>query len=92
MEGLIPFVYRAIMQYKNGEQGSAESWLWESPSASYTRLPSDSDYIQTSEVQFFRSDCGFSAASPPTSKAQMGVSSAVQSPGRGLTSRRAVAG
>ncbi|KAL7248392.1 hypothetical protein ACSBR2_003168 [Camellia fascicularis] len=90
MEGLIPFVYRAIMQYKNGgEGGFMESWLNESPSASYMRLPGDSGRFQTSDIQLFRSDYCFSTttAAPPSSTARISVSTAVQSPVR----RRVVA-
>ncbi|GFY82634.1 hypothetical protein Acr_02g0008740 [Actinidia rufa] len=87
MEGLIPFVYRTIVQYKNGGQGLVGSWLSESPSASYMRLPGDSGRFQVSDVQLFRNDCGFSASSPPPSAAQIGVSTAVHSPVR----RRVVA-
>ncbi|MCL7022467.1 hypothetical protein MKW94_002845 [Papaver nudicaule] len=61
MEGLIPFVYRAVVQYRNGggqasNMGSS-SWYSESPSASYMRLPTgDSGRFQnTSEVQLFSS-------------------------------------
>ncbi|KAL6998837.1 hypothetical protein U1Q18_040949 [Sarracenia purpurea var. burkii] len=91
MEGLIPFVYRAIMQYKNGGQRFIGSWLNESPSASYMRLPGDSGRYQASDIQLFRSDYGFSASSPPPSATQISVSTAVQSPVRRLTSRRIVA-
>ncbi|KAK6146890.1 hypothetical protein DH2020_017802 [Rehmannia glutinosa] len=73
MEGLIPFVYRAILQYKNGGQGNNNIietiWLNESPSASYMRLPGDSGRFSASEIQLFRPDCGFSAGSPPHSAA-----------------------
>ncbi|CAL5389716.1 unnamed protein product [Camellia sinensis] len=92
MEGLIPFVYRAIMQYKNGgEGGFMESWLNDSPSASYMRLPGDSGRFQTSDIQLFRSDYCFSTTTtttaPPSSTARISVSTAVQSPVR----RRVVA-
>ncbi|KAE8692441.1 hypothetical protein F3Y22_tig00110833pilonHSYRG00062 [Hibiscus syriacus] len=52
MEGLIPFVYRAIVQYKNGkeEHHVLASWFNDSPSASYTRLPTgDSGRFQMSD-------------------------------------------
>ncbi|KAI4354555.1 hypothetical protein L6164_003407 [Bauhinia variegata] len=84
MEGLIPFVYKAIMQYKNGKEGAIGSWLCESPSYSYTRLPGDSGRFQTSASSLFQSDCGFSASSPSSKSAasatQIMVSSTVQSP------------
>ncbi|KAL7136410.1 hypothetical protein ABFS83_10G028700 [Erythranthe nasuta] len=73
MEGLIPFVYRAIVQYKNGgRQGSViGTWLNESPSASYMRLPAgDSGRFSTSDIQLSRPDYfAFSASSPPRSAA-----------------------
>nr|AGS78084.1 legume-specific protein [Aeschynomene virginica]AVX32586.1 legume-specific protein [Aeschynomene sp. (353)] len=89
MEGLIPFVYKAIMQYKNGNEGSIGTWISESPSYSYMRLPGDSGRFQTP------ASC---SASTPTSNpasssssAQVIVSSGVQSPHQGLTHRRVVA-
>ncbi|CAH1439385.1 unnamed protein product [Lactuca virosa] len=54
MEGLIPFVYRAIMQPKNDDAPS-----------SYVRLPTgDSGRFQSSHINVFRSDHGRSSASP----------------------------
>lgn len=76
MEGLIPFVYKAIMQYKNGKEGSIGSWICESPSYSYMRLPGDSGRFQT--------PASFSASSTT----QIVVSSGVQSPHHCLTHRR----
>ncbi|XP_027334348.1 uncharacterized protein LOC113849019 [Abrus precatorius] len=90
MEGLIPFVYKAIMQYKNGKQGPIGSWLCESPSYSYMKLPGDSGRFQTPAANLFGSDYGFSASSPSskpsTSATQIIVSSGVQSPHRRLNS------
>ncbi|KNA17171.1 hypothetical protein SOVF_082550 [Spinacia oleracea] len=48
MEGLIPYLYKAIIQHKEGQQqqGANEPWFYgsssssSSPSAAYTRLPS----------------------------------------------------
>ncbi|KAI8556692.1 hypothetical protein RHMOL_Rhmol05G0273500 [Rhododendron molle] len=84
MEGLIPFVYRAIVQYKSGGQGLIDTWLNESPSAAYMRLPGDSDRFQmTSDVvNVLRSpDCGFSPSTtphpPPSTTAQRNVVAAV---------------
>ena len=92
MEGLIPLVYRAIMQYKNGQQGMMGSWTNESPSASYMRLPGDSGRFQMPDIQLFRPDCAFpaSASSPSSSATKRMLSAAVQSPGCHLTPRRAV--
>nr|AVX32585.1 legume-specific protein [Aeschynomene sp. (328)] len=87
MEGLIPFVYKAIMQYKNGNEGAIGTWICESPSYSYVRLPGDSGRFQT--------PASCSASTPPSSSssssAQVIVSSGVQSPHQGLTHRRVVA-
>lgn len=83
MEGLIPFVYKAIVQYKN-----------ESPSASYMRLPTgDSGRFQISDNQVFQSDYGnFSTtSSPSSSNTKIILSTGVQSPVCRLTSRRVVA-
>ncbi|KAL3531782.1 hypothetical protein ACH5RR_005303 [Cinchona calisaya] len=93
MEGLIPLVYRAIMQYKNGQQGMMGSWMNESPSTSYVRLPGDSGRFQMPEIQLFRPDCAFttSTSSPSSSSAnKRTISAGVQSPGCHLTSRRAI--
>ncbi|XP_022842086.1 uncharacterized protein LOC111365800 [Olea europaea var. sylvestris] len=83
MEGLIPYVYKAIMQYKNGGQGEKGAWLNESPSASYVRLPGDSGRFQTSDIQLL------STSSPPSSATNMVVATGVKSPGSHLTFRRA---
>ncbi|KAH7553735.1 hypothetical protein ACOSP7_029428 [Xanthoceras sorbifolium] len=88
MEGLIPFVYRAFMQYRNGNQGPLGSWFSESPSASYMRLPGDSGRFQTSDIQLFQSDYGFSTSTPPSSTAQIVLSTGVQSPVYRLASHR----
>ncbi|KAL2320052.1 hypothetical protein Fmac_029021 [Flemingia macrophylla] len=92
MEGLIPFVYKAIMQYKNGRQGPIGSWLCESPSYSYMKLPGDSGRFQTSASSLVGSDHRFSASSPSfkdtTSSTKIVVSSGVQSPNRCSNSPR----
>ncbi|KAL8036663.1 hypothetical protein ABFX02_12G172900 [Erythranthe guttata] len=81
MEGLIPLVYRAIAQFKNGGQGNIiDAWLNESPSPSYTRLSGDSS---ASDIELFRPDCGFSAFSPPPSAAKGDASAAIQPPAAG---------
>ncbi|KAK4396202.1 UNVERIFIED_CONTAM: hypothetical protein Scaly_1750700 [Sesamum calycinum] len=80
MEGLIPFLYRAIIQYRNGGDGLTGTWASESPSASYMRLPGDSGRFSTSDMQLFRpADCGLSACSPTHRAAAKRV---VQSPGQ----------
>ncbi|KAF7825625.1 legume-specific protein [Senna tora] len=94
MEGLIPFVYRAIVHYKNDKEGPIGSWLSESPSYSYMRLPGDSGRFQPSASALF------SSASSPTSMANassattqvMVASSGVQSPRRRLAPRRVSTG
>ncbi|TKY65980.1 legume-specific protein [Spatholobus suberectus] len=88
MEGLIPVVYKAIMQYKSGKEGAIGSWICESPSYSYMRLPGDSGRFQT--------PASFSAPSPSSNNAassatQIIVSSGVQSPHQCLTHRRIAA-
>lgn len=68
MEGLIPFVYKAIMDYKNNRgQITTGSPRWmnnDSPSAllgSYVRLPGDSGRFENSDLQLFGShENGFS--------------------------------
>ncbi|RZR70429.1 hypothetical protein BHM03_00000035 [Ensete ventricosum] len=58
MEGLIPFVYKAIVRYKNGGRASNIGSLLfhDSPSASYVRLPAgDSGRLLSSDVRFFPS-------------------------------------
>ncbi|KAL2509546.1 hypothetical protein Fot_33193 [Forsythia ovata] len=90
MEGLIPFVYRAIVQYKNGGQGVMATLISESPSASYMRLPGDSGRFQKSEMQLFRSDCGFSTSTSPLSATKRSVSTGVQSPARHCISSRSL--
>lgn len=93
MEGLIPFVYKAIMQYKNGREGPIVSWLCDSPSYSYMKLPGDSGRFQTSASSLFGSDYGLSSSSsssskPASSTTQIMVSSHVQSPSCHLNSPR----
>lgn len=90
MEGLIPFVYRAIVQYKSGNQGPLTAWLPESPSASYMRLPGDSGRFQASDLQFLTT----SSSSPSrghASNTQVVVSSGVQTPLCRLTTTQRVA-
>ncbi|CAA2954391.1 Hypothetical predicted protein [Olea europaea subsp. europaea] len=89
MEGLIPFVYKAIVQYRNGGKGVMGTWLNDSSSTYYMRLPGDSGRLQPSDIQIFRSDCGFAAGSSPPPEGKRFSS---QSTGRHLTSRRAVKG
>ncbi|CAN6439338.1 unnamed protein product [Victoria cruziana] len=82
MEGLIPFLYNAFVQSKNGNYGGAvgASWLAESPSATYVRLPGDSGRFQL-EIPLIRPDLGSTSAT-----------TAVQSPVRRSASRRTVSG
>ncbi|KAI3959953.1 hypothetical protein MKX01_030244 [Papaver californicum] len=66
MEGLIPFVYRAVVQYRNGGRQASDmgdsTWYSESPSTSYyMRLPTggDSGRLQnttTNQVELFSSN------------------------------------
>ncbi|XVF55206.1 hypothetical protein PTKIN_Ptkin06aG0018300 [Pterospermum kingtungense] len=105
MEGLIPFVYRAVVQYRNGKEGHVlATWFNESPSASYMRLPTgDSGRFLLSDKQVFQSDyngnISTSTSSSPSSMATTSsstttkiiLSTGVQSPVCRLTSRRVVA-
>nr|AGS78082.1 legume-specific protein [Aeschynomene pratensis] len=91
MEGLIPFVYKAIMQYKNGNEGAIGTWICESPSYSYVRLPGDSGRFQTPASCSASTPSSNSASSSSSSSAQVLVSSGVQSPHQGLTHRRVIA-
>ncbi|KAK4270364.1 hypothetical protein QN277_023406 [Acacia crassicarpa] len=69
MEGLIPFVYRAIVQYRNGKEGALGAWLCESPSYSYVRLAGgDSGRFQTSASALLSDYYGFSSATAPPAK------------------------
>lgn len=48
MEGIIPFVYRIIIQHRSaaaGQSTMADSWFSESPTLPYMRLPGDSGYM-----------------------------------------------
>ncbi|GLT92594.1 hypothetical protein SLE2022_104250 [Rubroshorea leprosula] len=89
MEGLIPCLYRAIVQYRNGKEGALATWFNESPSPSYMRLPGDSGRFQISD--------GFSTSSTSSvtttsNTAQIIISTGVhQSPVHRFTSRRLVA-
>ncbi|KAG7027938.1 hypothetical protein SDJN02_09117, partial [Cucurbita argyrosperma subsp. argyrosperma] len=91
MEGLIPFVYRAIVHYKNDKQvPPIRSWLTDSPSASYIRLPSgDSGRF------LFQSGGSYTATSPSKSVSstatQILVATGVQSPLRQLAPSRVAA-
>ncbi|OWM67186.1 hypothetical protein CDL15_Pgr000638 [Punica granatum] len=95
MEGLIPFVYRTLVEHKNtGRQGPLSSWLDESPSASYLRLAGDSGRSQNANL--LQSDYGVSVASLPPSReasprastSEVIVSTGIESPVSRLTSRR----
>ncbi|KAK4268722.1 hypothetical protein QN277_025334 [Acacia crassicarpa] len=88
MEGLIPFVYRAFVQYKNGKEGPLGSFFSESPSYSYMRLPSggDSGRFQTSASALLSDNYGFTSSSSATQV--LASSGVVQSPHRRLTPRR----
>ncbi|KAG6430635.1 hypothetical protein SASPL_108707 [Salvia splendens] len=66
MEGLIPLVYKAIVQFRNGGGQSGLTWPWLDDTQSavaYMRLPGDSGRFNASDIQIFRQDYGFSSAS-----------------------------
>uniref|UniRef100_A0A803ME26 Legume-specific protein n=1 Tax=Chenopodium quinoa TaxID=63459 RepID=A0A803ME26_CHEQI len=88
MEGLIPYLYKAIVQHKEAQHGTTESWLYgSSPSASYTRLSSgDSGRFQpVSDVNVVSS-----SSSRTSSTSQVIISSETRSPSQCLTSRRGI--
>ncbi|KAI9115985.1 hypothetical protein K1719_012915 [Acacia pycnantha] len=93
MEGLIPFLYRAIVQHKNGKEGPLGSFFSESPSYSYMRLPSsgDSGRFQTSASALLSDNYGFTSSSSSSATQVLASSGVVQSPRRRLTPRRASA-
>ncbi|TQE00849.1 hypothetical protein C1H46_013389 [Malus baccata] len=71
MEGLIPFVYRAILRYKAGGQLTMEgSWYSKLPVVPYITIPADSASSDRAEIQLRLSECllsSTSAMSPPPS-------------------------
>ncbi|CAJ2655781.1 unnamed protein product [Trifolium pratense] len=80
MEGLIPFVYKAIVQYKNGKQRSniGCSWFNDSPSYSYMKLPAgDSGRFQIVASSF----------SSPPSNVTGSTTQIVASPGGNINVR-----
>ncbi|CAI0427280.1 unnamed protein product [Linum tenue] len=84
MEGLIPFVYRAITQHRSGREAALNSWFTDSPSSmSYIRLPGDSGRFQASDrLHLLGSECTTSAtaSSNLNSAGQILVSTGAQSP------------
>lgn len=90
MEGLIPLVYKTIMQYKSGKEDAIGSWISESPSYSYMRLPTgDSGRFQIQTTS--SSSNHVSSSSTSSSTMHVIVSSSVQSPHHCLTHRRIAA-
>ncbi|CAK8541728.1 unnamed protein product [Lathyrus sativus] len=88
MEGLIPLVYKTIMQYKSGKEDAIGSWISESPSYSYMRLPTgDSGRFQIQTT----SSSSNHVSSSSSSTTHVIVSSSVQSPHQRLTHRRIAA-
>jgi len=87
MEGLIPFVYKAIVQYKNGkERSNIGSWFCDSPSYSYMKLSAgDSGRFQT-----FASSSSSPSSNPTNSRTQIMAYSGgdVRSPRRRMNSHR----
>ena len=65
MEGLIPFVYRVILQFRAARQSPmAETWLDGSPPNPYVRLPEDSGPFKQPEIKLFRFFGSSSSTSP----------------------------
>lgn len=74
MEGLIPLVYRVILQFRAARQPPmAETWLNGSPPNPYVRLPGDSGRFQQPDIKPFRSF-------GPSSTSSLVVSTGIQSP------------
>ncbi|KAI4318973.1 hypothetical protein MLD38_032625 [Melastoma candidum] len=98
MEGLIPLLYRAIVHQKNGKHSISPSpldpWLHDSPSAPYTKLPTESKPAclnkVTERIQEASSPrMGSSLVKLPSpASASIIVSSGVQPSLSRLTSRR----
>ncbi|KAJ9146709.1 hypothetical protein P3X46_028941 [Hevea brasiliensis] len=84
MEGLIPYVYKVMVQYKAGGQSTMEdSSFGESTSAHYVRLPGDSGRFNPSSIQlflpeYFRSSSA--SATHPTLTSQLLAITGSQSP------------
>ncbi|KAH7542390.1 hypothetical protein FEM48_Zijuj02G0068400 [Ziziphus jujuba var. spinosa] len=76
MEGLIPFVYKVIVQYKNGNQENMAA------GSSYIRLPSGTSGSTSSGIQLFLTECIFSSTSAMSPIATSNLTSppAIQSP------------
>ncbi|KAJ0984033.1 hypothetical protein J5N97_002389 [Dioscorea zingiberensis] len=60
MEGLIPYVYKVIVQYRNGGEGPLGGLRFSdsptsSPSMAYIRLPGDSGKYRATDIQLFPS-------------------------------------
>uniref|UniRef100_A0A5K1EGB0 Uncharacterized protein n=1 Tax=Nymphaea colorata TaxID=210225 RepID=A0A5K1EGB0_9MAGN len=81
MEGLIPYIYRAIVQSKNGgctgTVPRGNSWFNESPSASYMQLPGDSGRFQ-SEIPLLMPD--FSSSTPAASSTTTAAETPIRRP------------
>lgn len=69
MEGLIPFLYKAIVSYAKGQASPRNILSVDSPSASYVLLSSGSDTLSSPETQFFStstvSNSSSAVARPP---------------------------
>ncbi|KAL9674396.1 hypothetical protein QQ045_030668 [Rhodiola kirilowii] len=59
MEGLLPYVYKTLVQYKNGNGAHIGN---ESPSYSYVKLHGESGRFHSSDYQVFQSDIGSPAS------------------------------
>ncbi|CAN7062300.1 unnamed protein product, partial [Brassica rapa subsp. trilocularis] len=76
MEGLIPFVCRAFMQIRYGDDSSLSS-------SYYVRLPGDSSRFERSdfEVSVLGSSSNMASSKTTTTTTTLAVSTGVQSPG-----------
>lgn len=75
MEGLIPFVYRAVMQIRYGDDSSLSS-------SYYVRLPGDSGRFERSdfEVSGLGSSSNMASSKTTTTTTTFAVSTGVQAP------------
>ncbi|CAA7052235.1 unnamed protein product [Microthlaspi erraticum] len=74
MEGLIPLVYRAVMQIRYGEESQLSS------SSYYVRLPGDSGRMGRSDFEESCLGSSSNTASSKTTTTTFVVSTGVQSP------------
>ncbi|ESQ52419.1 hypothetical protein EUTSA_v10017906mg [Eutrema salsugineum] len=75
MEGLIPFVYKAVMQIRYGDESPLSS-----SSSYYVRLPGDSGRFGRSDFEMSGQVSSSNTATSKTTTTTFGVSNGVHSP------------